>query len=100
MWRHAMKGTTTVAMVLFMTATVASAAQWLDPVLMEQVNAEPAALTAVAITYDHRPAGADIARLQWLGVPGGVVLEKLPMILTGVTKLQLDALRGQSGIVA
>ncbi|MGH9787361.1 MAG: S8 family serine peptidase [Candidatus Acidiferrales bacterium] len=95
-----MKRAIILVVCLVAAATAASAAPYVDPALVEQVNAASLGLTAVVITYDHQPTGADIAQLQLLGIPGGMVLEKLPMILTGVTKAQFDALRNKSGIVA
>lgn len=92
--------TTIFLTILLMTSTAAGAVQWVDPALDEQTSAAPLAPTAVAITYDHRPTGGDIATLQLLGIHGGMVLERLPMILTGVTAAQLDALKRQPGITA
>jgi serine protease AprX len=69
-----------------------------DARLVSLVNAAPLALTPVVITYDHQPTSADFSALRLLGIPGGVALRQLPVVMTAVTKVQFDALRTRSGI--
>ena len=71
-----------------------------DALLTSKVNAAPLALTPVIITYDHKPASADFLALKALGIQGGVALRELPIVLTVVTRAQLQSLRTRSGIVS
>ncbi|MBI2833539.1 MAG: S8 family serine peptidase [Acidobacteria bacterium] len=63
-----------------------------DPLLHQQVNQAPLSTTSVVITYDHQPGATDFAVLTSLGIRGGTVLSRLPMILAAIDKSQLRAL--------
>ena len=80
--------------------TGALAAPSLDPVLVQQIEANPLGLTPAVITFDHPPTSADVGSLQMLGISGGIVLNELPMVLTAVTKAQFDALRTRSDVLS
>lgn len=81
------------------STTVARAAS-VDPELSAAVDAAPLGLTPVVITYDHAPTAFDLNFLTLMGIPGGVVLNELPMVLTVVNSSQLDALQQRSGVVS
>ena len=79
-----MKRTNILAVVvLIIAANIAiSAAVSVDRLLASQVNAVPLSLTPVIITFNHKPASADFAMLQSLGITGGRYLSQLPIVLT------------------
>lgn len=87
------------AVLLAATAAFAAGPS-VDPLLASEVAKNPLGATAVVITYDHKPSEADLDHLRLLGISGGVVLNRLPMVLTAVNQAQLDALRSRSGIVS
>ncbi|HSU25349.1 MAG TPA: hypothetical protein VLI65_05175, partial [Pyrinomonadaceae bacterium] len=91
-----------LAVVLIMSAAsmAVSAAVSVDRLLVSQVNAAPLALTPVIITFNHKPASADFAMLQSLGIVGGRYLSQLPMVLTRVNLTQFNALKTKPGVVS
>jgi len=97
-----MKRTNILAVVvLVIAANIAiSAAVSVDRLLASQVNAVPLSLTPVIITFNHKPASADFAMLQSLGITGGRYLSQLPIVLTKVNLAQLNALKSKSGVVS
>lgn len=76
------------------------AAPSVDSLLAQQVNSAPFALTPVVITFDHHPGPGDFASLKVLGIPGGVVLNQLPMILTAINQPQFNSLAARSDVVS
>jgi len=60
----------------------------------------PLSLTPVIITFNHKPAAADFAMLQSLGITGGRYLSQLPIVLTKVNLAQLNALKSKPGVVS
>lgn len=91
----------TVAFLLAAAPVPAHAATpSVDRLLDATVNAAPLALTPVVITYDHQPGSADFLALRSLGILRGVTLQELPIVLTTVTKAQLQSLRTRPGIVS
>ena len=74
------------------------AAPSIDARLLNQISAAPLAATPVVITYAQQPGSADLALLRSLGVRGGMVLNQLPMILTGINQAQFNALRTRAEI--
>jgi len=97
-----MKRTNILAVVvLVIAANIAiSAAVSVDRLLASQVNAVPLSLTPVIITFNHKPASADFAMLQSLGITGGRYLSQLPIVLTKVNLAQLNALKSKPGVVS
>src|SRR5687768_12563596 len=90
-----------VALVLAAAPAPALAATpSVDRLLDAQVNALPLGLTPVVITYDHQPGTADLLALRSLGILRGTTLRELPMVLTVVTKAQLQALKTRPGVVS
>jgi serine protease AprX len=87
-------------LLLSLLAPVAIAAPTVDSALTQYLQDSPLSSVPVVITYSQHPSAADIASLQMLGIPGGVVLNRLPMVLTAINKAQLDALRNRSNIVS
>src|SRR5689334_21261899 len=87
--------------VLIIAANLAvSAAVSVDKLLISQINARPLTLTPVIITFNHKPASADFAMLQSLGIVGGRYLSQLPMVLTKVNQAQFSALKSKPGVVS
>ena len=90
-----------VVVLIIAAANLAiSAAVSVDRLLVSQVNAAPLALTPVIITFNHKPASADFAMLQSLGIVGGRYLSQLPMVLTKVNAAQFNALKSKPGVVS
>jgi subtilisin family serine protease len=92
----------TLAVFLFLSLAVtqASAAPSVDPVLAKLFKDQPLGTHAVVITFNRQPTSSDITSLKLMGIKGGIVLNKLPMVLTGINKAQYDALRSRSDIVS
>lgn len=98
-----MRKTLQAFVLAFLVAAWASqvpAAVSVDGLLESQVAADPLRLTPVVITFDHAPTAADLASLKTLGIPGGVVVSELPMVLTAVNQAQLAALKTKPGILS
>ncbi len=92
--------TCAVVTTVALGAAPALAARSVDSLLTRQVAAAPLAATPVVITFDHRPTLADFAALKALGIPGGVVVDELPMVLTAVTQAQLATLSGWRSVIS
>lgn len=78
--------------------TVLLAIPKIDNLLNQQVNNSPLSLTPVVITFNSRPTNSDFLMLKSLGITGGYKTGELPMVLTLVTKTQLNALKQKSTI--
>jgi serine protease AprX len=97
-----MKRTNILAVVVLVLAAnlcVVSAVS-VDRLLITQTNLNPLGLTPVIITFDHKPASAEFTMLRGLGIVGGRYLSQLPMVLTAVTRTQLNALKSKPGVVS
>ena len=79
-------------------AAAAHAAPTIDPFLRSRVNSLPLSLTPVVITFDRKPAGAEFAMLQSIGITGGRYLNQLPMVLTSINLAQFNSLKTRSNI--
>ncbi len=95
-----MKKTMTMVIFLLVAAASAGAAPSVDPALTEFFASSPLALGQVVITFNHQPTSATLASLQALGISGGIVLNRLPMVLTAVNRTQFEALRSRSDVVS
>jgi serine protease AprX len=80
-------------------AAPASAAS-VDPQLAQQVAGNPLGETPAIITLSQQPSEADQVWLQTIGISRGIVLTRLPMVLTGVTQAQLNAVASRSNVVS
>ena len=90
-----------LAIVAFLSPiSLAFAAPSIDPELEAALEANPLSAVHAIITYDHMPGGVELTQLSFAGVSGGVVLNNLPMVLTGLTRAQLDAVAAQPGVVS
>ncbi|MGQ0835508.1 MAG: S8 family serine peptidase [Gammaproteobacteria bacterium] len=87
-----------VCVLLLAPAAHAGASPRVDRRLVEQVVAAPLTPTPVVITYRQTPGEGDFAVLRSLGINGGIVLSRLPMVLTRINQAQLDALRSRGEI--
>ncbi len=63
-----------------------------DALLSQQINAAPLSLTPVVITFNSKPTSSDFLMLKSLGITGGYKTSELPIVMTLVTKNQLNAL--------
>src|SRR5688572_11631538 len=93
-------GSSALVVLLMAGATAATAAPSVDPVLAQLFQAAPLSTHAVVITFGRQPGAADLASLQQLGIKGGIVLQRLPMVLTGINRAQFDLLRSRADIVS
>lgn len=89
-----------LVLALALSTTSALAAPSIDPVLQQMLQEDPLTPVAVAITYNRQPTSSDINHLKLLGVSNGIVLNRLPMILTHLNKPQFDAVRARSSVVS
>ncbi|MEW5877383.1 MAG: S8 family serine peptidase [Acidobacteriota bacterium] len=89
-----------LAFLVLSWGLTAAATPSVDALLEQQVGANPLGLTPVVITFDHTPTADDFAALKALGIPGGVVVSQLPMVLTAVNQAQLAALKAKSGVLS
>jgi serine protease AprX len=48
--------------------------------------------TRIILTYSHQPTQGELLALKALGITGGLVLNKLPMVILDVNKTQLNTL--------
>ncbi|MEO6119586.1 MAG: S8 family serine peptidase, partial [Terriglobales bacterium] len=87
-------------LALFFAFTQAGYAQTVDPRLTDQINASPLSLSAVVITYKSQPTAADLDNLRLMGITQGVVLQRLPMVLTGINLTQFNLLKGRGEILS
>jgi subtilisin family serine protease len=86
---------------IFVTLIIAinvQAAVSVDSLLNTQVNALPLGLTPVVITFNQKPTTTDFNMLRSLGITGGRVLTQLPIVLTSVNRLQLNALKTKPNV--
>lgn len=89
-----------VSLFFFLQVGLAYAARSIDALLTQQVSASPLVPTPVVITFDHQPTSSDLASLKMLGIPGGYLLNQLPMVLTAINQSQLTALSSRSDIAS
>jgi serine protease AprX len=92
--------TVSVLILLALQPSTSYAASSVDRLLEAQVNAAPAALTPVMITFDHDPTGADYSALKALGISGGYIIDGLPVVQTAINRRQFDALRTRPGVLS
>jgi len=85
-------------LALTMQVGTVLAAPSIDPVLAQQIASAPATATPVIITFSHQPTATDFLQLKALGIKGGYYLNMLPMVLTAVNKVQLDALSRRADV--
>src|SRR5678810_1103565 len=76
----------------------ANAAVSVDTLLNSQVNALPLGLTPVVITFNQQPTTSDFNMLRSLGITGGRYLNQLPIVLTSINRVQLNALKTKPSI--
>lgn len=93
-------GSIALVALLMAGATAATAAPSVDPVLTQLFQAAPLDTHAVVITFGRQPSAADVGTLKLLGITGGIVLQQLPMVLTGINRAQFDLLRSRADIVS
>jgi serine protease AprX len=74
------------------------AAPSIDSELQAAVSAAPLDLHPMVLTYSSHPGDTELDRLREAGVPGGVVLGELPMVLIQANALQFHSIRSQPGI--
>ncbi|MBI4462843.1 MAG: S8 family serine peptidase [Acidobacteria bacterium] len=98
--RNAFRPTLVLFGILLLGPAAGLASPTVDSVLAEQVASNPSGQTPAIITYNHQPTSDDLAGLQLLSISAGIVLNRLPMVLTTVNQGQLDALRSRSGILS
>lgn len=82
------------------TTAFAQSQMTVDPRLTAQIEQSPLDLSAVVITYRNHPSAADLNNLRLMGITSGVVLQRLPMVLTGINRAQFDLLKGRSEILS
>jgi len=90
----------TLTTLLFLLTLSATAQVKVDPQLASAVAAAPLGQTAVVITYKSYPTSADLANLRLMGINHGVVLQKLPMVLTAINAAQFDQLKTRSEVLS
>lgn len=89
------------AIVAFLVSiSIALASPSIDADLKAALDAAPLAPQSAVITYDKRPGALELERLSAAGVPGGIVMNELPMVLTAVNRTQLNAVLGQPGVLS
>lgn len=70
-----------------------------DPLLTTHLKTSAAGTSVpVVITYESRPASAELNRLQAIGIKKGVALKELPMVIAPMNALQLAAVQTQPGV--
>src|SRR5687767_11680501 len=76
----------------------ANGAVSVDTLLANRINAAPAGLTPVVITFNQKPTSTDFNMLRSLGITGGRYLNQLPIVLTSINRLQFNALKTKPNI--
>jgi len=79
-------------------AVAVNAAVSVDTLLNNQINSLPLGLTPVVITFNQQPSTADFNMLRSLGITGGRYLNQLPIVLTSINRVQLNALKTKPNI--
>jgi serine protease AprX len=78
-----------------------SASARVDSRIQSFLSARPLGSTApVIISYNHRPAAAELNRLRAAGIRKGFVLNQLPMVIADMSLAQLALVRNQPGVVS
>jgi serine protease AprX len=72
-----------------------------DPLLVSYLSTHaPNVRIPAVITYKNRPGAAEINRLRTLGILKGFALRELPMIITDLNRVQVNAIKTQPGVVS
>lgn len=72
-----------------------------DPLLISYLTTHgPNAKMPAVITYKNRPGSAEFNRLKTLGILKGFALRELPMVITDLNLLQVNAIKTQPGVVS